>query len=48
MRRYALPRRRRRRPEVRGGGKGGGGGFDGLAVALLALVKVVQTYRGRR
>ena len=29
-----------------GGGKGGGGGggFDGLAVALLALVKVVQTY----
>jgi len=31
-----------------GGGKGGGGAFDGLAVGLLALAKIVQTYRRRR
>jgi hypothetical protein len=31
-----------------GGGKGGGGAFDGFAVGLLALAKVVQTYRRRR
>jgi hypothetical protein len=31
-----------------GKGSGGGGAFDGLAVGMLALAKVVQTYRRRR
>ena len=31
-----------------GGGSGGGGAFDGLALAILALAKVLGTYRCRR
>jgi hypothetical protein len=31
-----------------GGGKGGGGAFDWVAVGMLALAKVVQSYRRRR